>query len=234
MKMQTTPNSPIIHIHTHFEISTHLWKTAILVSVSLSASLVQTNKAIEILRAHFTLHAFCQKILGSSTVFIQLTVCHWKLCHINKFPNHFAAMHTYVGIGLASSHFINTKWHRKKFQLNLFVSYLFRALNIQVHFIRIRCCLYTFDFRPFHFFVWGCVCVCFGWSSSLYYVSWIPKAKMNVSLISHHRNVNIRIHNFFSATNENSHSFHFDSGWVFRGDTPFSYRKIVGTLNGEA
>lgn len=162
MKMQTTPNSPIIHIHTHFEISTHLWKTAILVSVSLSASLVQTNKAIEILRAHFTLHALCQKILGSSTVFIQLTVCHWKLCHINKFPNHFAAMHTYVGIGLASSHFINTKWHRKKFQLNLFVSYLFRALNIQVHFIRIRCCLYTFDFRPFHFFVWGCVCASVG------------------------------------------------------------------------
>lgn len=183
---------------------------------------------------HISLYTlYAKKILGSSTVFIQLTVCHWKLCHINKFPNHFAAMHTYVGIGLASSHFINTKWHRKKFQLNLFVSYLFRALNIQVHFIRIRCCLYTFDFRPFHFFVWGCVCASVGALHSITCHEF-PKQKW-MSLWFHIIvMLTFAFTIFFSATNENSHSFHFDSGWVFRGDTPFSYRKIVGTLNGEA
>lgn len=243
MKMQTKIQLPNNNpcVHTLNEI-VHTSKQDCYISFGFFiCCFIQTNKPIEMLRAHLISHAVRQMLENTSSVqylyvwvwvclcsmFIQLGVCHWKLPYIDKFPNHFTAIalkETYTHLHwnrLASSRVQKTPNDIANFstECSVFAATLFvPSSELQVHFIRILRCLSMFDFRPFYlnecffsrYLMFG---FCF---SSLYYVSWIPQAKMNMSLISHHlSNVNMAFIflTYIKATTKNQHQIliHFIS-----------------------
>lgn len=85
---------------------------------------------------------------------------------------------------LASSQFINRKWHRKIFnsQIQFYTTFFPSFCLLLPHSTRkksiLNVCTRLIFVRFTSYFLFS--------FTSFYYVSWIPQAKMNVSLISHH------------------------------------------------